>query len=207
MLTDAKSIAGVQNQSWFVRPFAMVRLLFGNSIVNLGLLAALGVAGFSELAEGCEAGDWFACTGCTTEGWKHWVGFGAFVLYISALVIAWWRYASAKVRPYEGKHQDYRLLAECLRVQYVLRAMGVAPCVADDFSTGRMAESSWVLLALRVLAQQVSKLGIATAIRQGITNDASTWAMKAFMEEQARYHETTLIKRREQAIKVLSTMG
>ena len=207
VLTDAKTIASVQSQVWFVRPFAMVRLLFGNSIVTLGLLAALGLAGFSELAEGCEAGDWFAWTGCTTEGWKHWVGFGAFVLYISALVIAWWRYASAKVRRYEGKHQDYRLLAECLRVQYVLSAMGVTQCVADDFSGGKMAESSWVLLALRALVQQGSKLGIATDTGQGNANDAGAWAMKAFVEEQAGYHETTLIKRREQAIQVLSTMG
>jgi hypothetical protein len=207
VLADTKAIASLQNKSWFAKPFAMAWLLLGNSIVTLGMLAALGLAGFSELAEGCEAGDWFAWTGCTTEGWKQWVGFGAFALYIGALVIAWWRYAHAKASRCEGKHQDYRLLAECLRVQYVLSAIGETQCVADDFSAGRKAESSWVLLALRALTQQGRKLGIATDAGQGSANDSSAWAMKAFVEEQAGYHETTLIKRREHAIQVLSTMG
>lgn len=207
VLADTKAIASLQNKSWFAKPFAMARLLLRNSIVTLGMLAALGLAGFSELAEGCEIGDWFAWTGCATEGWKHWVGFGAFALYIGALVVAWWRFALAKVHRYEGKHQDYRLLAECLRVQYVLSTLGVTRCVADDFSAGRQAESSWVLLALRALAQQGRKLGMAADAGQEWANDLSAWAMNAFVKEQARYHETTLIKRREHAIRVLSTMG
>jgi hypothetical protein len=207
VLADTKAIASLQNKSWFAKPFAMVWLLLGNSIVTLGILAALGLAGFSELAEGCEAGDWFAWTGCTTEWWKHWIGFGAFALYISALVIAWWRYAHTKVCRYEGKHQDYRLLAECLRVQYVLSAMGETECVADNFSAGKKAESAWVFLALRTLTQQEHKLGNATIAEQESANDSSAWAMKAFVEEQAGYHETTLIKRREHAITALSTMG
>jgi hypothetical protein len=207
VLADTKAIASLQNKSWFAKPFAMAWLLLGNSIVTLGMLAALGLAGFSELAEGCETGDWFAWTGCSTEGWKHWVGFGAFALYIGALVVAWWRFALAKVHRYEGKHQDYRLLAECLRVQYVLSAMGVTQCVADDFSAGRQAESSWVLLALHALAQQGKKLGREADAGQGRDSDSSAWAMIAFVKEQARYHETTLIKRREHAIKALSTIG
>lgn len=207
VLADTKSIASVQSKSWLVRPFAAALLLLGNSIVSLGILAALGLAGFSELAEGCETGDWFAWSGCTTEGWKHWVGFGAFALYIGALVVAWWRFARAKVHRYEGKHQDYRLLAECLRVQYVLSAIGVTQCVADDFPAGRKSESSWVLLALRALTQQTKNLGIAADAGQRNAHDSSVWAMAAFVEEQARYHETTLIKRREHAILVLSAMG
>ena len=185
----------------------MVWLLFSNSIVTLGLMAALGLAGFSELAEGCEAGDWFAWTGCTTEGWKHWVGLGAFALYIGALAVAWWRYAVAKVCRFEGKHQDYRLLAECLRVQYVLSALGVGQCVADDFSVGKNAESSWVLMALRTLTGQGRKLGEVTDEGLPSPDASSAWVMAAFVEEQARYHETTLINRREQAIRVLSTIG
>jgi hypothetical protein len=135
------------------------------------------------------------------------MGFGAFALYIGALMVAWWRFALAKVHRYEGKHQDYRLLAECLRVQYVLSALGVARCVADDFSAGRQAESSWALLALRALAQQGKKLVEKADAGQGKARDSRAWAMNAFVKEQARYHETTLIKRREHAIKVLSTMG
>ena len=185
----------------------MVWLLFGNSIVTLGILAALGLAGFSELAEGCETGDWLAWTGCTTEGWKHWVGFCAFALYIGALLVAWWRFALAKVHRYEGKHQDYRLLAECLRVQYVLSVMGVMQCVADDFSAGRKADSSWVLLALRALMQQGGKRGVAADAGQQDINHSLAWAMTDFVQEQAKYHETTLIKRREHAIQALPVMG
>jgi hypothetical protein len=207
VLADTKTMATVKNEAWFVRPFAMVWLLWGNSIVSLGLLAALGLAGFSELAEGCDANDWFAWTGCTTEGWKHWLGVAAFTLYIGALVVAWWGYAEAKVGRFEGKHQDYRLLAECLRAQYVLSALGSSRCVADDFPVGKNAESSWVLIALRTLTATNACPDATIHARPPNPDDASFWAMEAFVVEQARYHETTLIKRREHAIGVLSTIG
>lgn len=207
VLADTKAIATLHNKSWFVKPFSMVGLLFGNSIVTLGLLAGLGLAGFSELAEGCDVGDWFAWTGCSTEAWRHWVGFGAFCIYIGALFVAWWRYAVAKVRRHEGKHQDYRLLAECLRVQYVLSAMGITQCVSDDFLTGKNAESSWVLFALRALTLHGRSLNAADSSEQRNAVETRAWAMTAFVEEQARYHEATLIKRREHAIEVLSTVG
>ena len=207
VLTDTKSIANMYDKRWFIRPFAITWLLLSNSIVTLGMLAALGLAGFSELAEGCEAGDWFAWTGCTTEGWKHWVGFGAFALYIGALATAWLRYALAKVRRYEGKHQDYRLLAECLRVQYVLYAMGVTQCVADDFHAEKNAESSWVLFALRSLTRHAGSLNAATDVGKRSRNDLLNWVMTAFVDEQALYHEATLIKTRKHAIQVLSATG
>ena len=207
VMADTKTMASVKNKHWFVRPIAMAWLLFGNSIVALGLLAALGLAGFSELAEGCDGNDWFAWTGCTSVGWKHWVGFGAFTLYIGALVVAWCRYAVAKAGRFEGKHQDYRLLAECLRAQYVLSALGCSRCVADDFPVGKNAESSWVLFALRTLAATNASPDATTNARPPNPDDASSWAMEAFVREQARYHETTLIKRREHAIGVLSTIG
>jgi hypothetical protein len=207
VLADTWSMAGVKNHRFFVRPFAMAWLLFGNSIVTLGLLAALGLAGFSELAEGCDAADWFSWTGCTSEGWKQWVGVSAFTLYIGALAVAWWRYAQAKVGRLEGKHQDYRLLAECLRAQYVLSVLGSSRCVADDFPAGKNAESSWVLIALRTLVATNTSSEVTSSARRRDPDDASTWAMKAFVGEQALYHETTLIKRREHAIGVLSSMG
>ena len=207
VLADTTAIASPHNTSWIVKPFAMARLLFGHSIVTLGLLAAIGLAGFSELAEGCDGDDWFAWTGCSTVGWELWVGLGTFCLYIGALVVAWWRYAFAKVRRYESKHQDYRLLAECLRVQYVLSAMGVTQCVADYFLAGKNAESSWVLFALRALTAHERSPNTATDAGQRSGNESSAWAMTAFVEEQARYHEAKLIKRREQAIQVLSTMA
>lgn len=207
LLADTKAIASLHDESWIFKPFALLLLLFGCSIVTLGLLAAIGLAGFSELSEGCSAGDWFAWTGCATQGWEHWVGFGAFCLYIGALVVAWWRYALAKVRRYESKHQDYRLLAECLRVQYVFSAMGVTQCVDDYFLAGKNAESSWVLFALRALTAHQHSPNRATDADQRSGNESSAWAMTAFIEEQAQYHEATLIKRREHAIQVLSTIG
>lgn len=207
VLADTTTIASLKNKHWFARPFAMAWLLFGNSIVTLGLLAALGLAGFSELAEGCDANDWFAWTGCTTEGWKHWAGVSAFTLYIGSLVVAWWRYAEAKVGRFEGKHQDYRLLSECLRSQYVLSALGSSRCVADDFPVGKNAESSWVLVALRTLLATHASPDAAANATLPNREDASIWAMEAFVGEQARYHEATLIKRREHALIVLSTIG
>lgn len=129
--------------------------------------------------------------------------FAAFAMYIGALAFAWWRFAVAKVRRYESMHQDYRLLAECLRVQYVLSNLGVVTCVADEFAVGKNAASSWVLLALRSLTGN----NHPTSENNSIDSTTNEWAMKAFVNEQIIYHETTLIKRREDAIAVLSFVG
>ena len=207
VLADTKTLAITHDKKGLARPFAMVRLLFGSSIVALGLLAALGLASFSELSEGCDASDWFAWTGCATEGWKHWLGFAAFTLYIGALSLAWWRYAQAKVGRFEGKHQDYRLLAECLRAQYVLSVLDRNRCVADDFPVGKNAESSWVLIAMRTLIAAKSRPHETPEAGSQNIDAAIDWAIEAFVSEQAGYHETTLIKRREHAMGVLSGMG
>lgn len=203
MLADSKAIACVKSTAVFLKPFAIIWLFLGGSIVTLGMLAALGLASFSELAEGCDSVDWFVWIGCSTEGWKHWMGFIAFAVYISALVVAWLRFASAKVSRFESMHQDYRLLAECLRVQYVLSALGVDTCIAEDFAEGKNTQSSWVLLALRSLTGDKSHRS-ANCPKD---SDVNEWAMKAFVNDQVSYHETTLIKRREDAIAVLSSIG
>lgn len=203
VFADTKAISSVRSSNAVSSAFAKLGLFWGCSLVTLGMLAALGLASFSELAEGCEGSDWFAWTGCTTEGWRQWMGFGAFVIYIGALAIAWFRFARTKVRRHESMHQDYRLLAECLRVQYVLGKLGVKTCVADDFTVGKNAESSWVLLALRSLTSD--NRPVSESLPMDLT--ANDWAMEAFVNEQIRYHEATLIKRREDAIAVLSVMG
>ena len=203
VLADAKAIASVKSKALIIKPLVMLRLFTGNSIVFLGMLAALGLASFSELAEGCASGDWFAWIGCATESWRHWMEFAAFAMYIGALAFAWWRFAVAKVRRYESTHQDYRLLAECLRVQYVLSNLGVVTCVADEFAVGKNAASSWVLLALRSLIGN----NHPTSENNSMDSTTNEWAMKAFVNEQIIYHETTLIKRREDAIAVLSFVG
>lgn len=200
VLADTKAIASVKEKAWFARPWATGALLCSRSIATLGLLAALGLAGFSELGDGCDAADALAWIGCSTQGWKQWVGDGGFALYIGALALAWWRYATAKAQKIEGKHQDYRLLAECLRAQYVLGAMGVGQCAADDFSVDRSSESSWVLLALRSLLCANPTAGQCTKH----SDAANAWAMQAFVQDQIDYHENTLIARRENAAAVLS---
>lgn len=205
VLADTKSIADLNSAGVIAKPIAVLGLFIQacTSIVPLGILAALGLASFSELSEGCDASDFFAWSGCASEGWGRWVGLAAFVMYIGSLAVAWWRYAWAKVHRFESKHQDYRLLAECLRAQYVLSALGEGRSVADDLTAGEATESSWVRLVLRHLQSQEST---ATHLTPDSTL-LNQWAMESFVNDQTKYHETTLIARRESASDVLTATG
>lgn len=200
VLANTKIIAMVRQKKWFARPWSTGSLFWGKSIATFGLLAALGLAGFSELGDGCHANDSLVWIGCNTQGWKQWLGDGAFLIYLAALALAWWRYAAGKVNRIESKHQDYRLIAECLRAQYVRSAMGFEESAEDRLPIAENSESSWVLLALRsLMSENQSFEPIGNHVEA-----ANRWAMQAFVEEQRKYNVNTFVKRREDAAAVLS---
>ena len=181
------------------------------SLIALGLIAALGLASYSELAGGCNAVSdpfldrWIQCS---SPSWKRWFGIASVAIYLLALGSAWVRYATAKIGHWERKHQDYRLLAEGLRVQQVFNVLGdvedprsgQSRSIARDFPDGLPTESGWVRLAIASLLHahhQVSE-------RHDSMDERSAWVRKHFVEHQITYHRDKLIARRERAIHRLS---
>lgn len=174
-------------------------LLRVRSLVSLGMIAAIAFAAYTELSGGCKENDPFAFTGCASATWEHYAGTIFLSIYLAALLIAFFRYGSAKRAESERKHQDYRLLAECLRVQQYWNYSGLRESVADALPTIDSEDNHWIKNALRAIYLQESDQNKTTA------SDALERVKEEFIEAQLRYHENILLKRRELAANYLSS--
>ncbi|MFK4442787.1 hypothetical protein ABH944_002897 [Caballeronia udeis] len=183
------------------RILAFVRLLCRPSLTACGLLAALFLVAFTELSSGCAEGDPFSLLGCHAGAWSYLAGPIFFGFYSAVLVLGWIRFATARSGKWQERHFDLRLLAECLRAQYVMAALGEDRCVADYLPLMDHAESSWVRLSLRSIffAQGVGD--------QARNARAEEWALEAFVQDQLGYHRTNLIARRKKAFHTLEGWG
>lgn len=173
-------------------------LLRFRSLVGLGMIAAIAFAAYTELSGGCKADDPFAFTGCASAAWEHYAGLVFLSIYLAALLIAFFRYGSAKRAESERKHQDYRLFAECLRVQHYWNHSGLHECVADALPTVDSEDNHWIKNALRAIHLQESDQNKAQ------TPDAPERIKEEFIEGQLRYHENILLERRELAANYLA---
>jgi hypothetical protein len=165
-------------------------------LIQLGLLTALAFAGYTEVSEGCDAGDPMRWIGCSSDFWRTHVGALLFATYLVTLVGAWFLYARAKVQQWEFYHQDYRLLAECLRIQYLWGILGTGRDVVEELPATAPSGSGWVASALRALRRR------QPLYPAGTDSDASNrtqWVRSAFLEHQIRYHEDVLIGYRKRA--------
>lgn len=203
VLATTKDIANESKKGRLGGLLGLFKFMLRGTLITLGLLAGLGLATFSELSGGCEADDPFAFLGCTSEAWKH--GFSPlsfFGVYLLMLLLAWLKYARAKAEQWETRHQDYRLLAECLRVLYVRSILGQASCAGCDLPLGEPTESGWVRAALRSIFHAQ-----AMASRAPLSAPHVSQAQKCFIEHQEKYHKENLLERREYAIALLSSAG
>lgn len=191
------------SKCWLVRWFAVARLFLHNSLASLGLLAAIGFATFSELAGGCTP-DFPLAFLCASEGWKHY--FESFVflfLYTLTLGAAWFVFARTKARKDETRHQDFRLLAECLRARYVGALLHEGGCVSHYVRGTAESEAGWVRDALRSLHFSQPVL-LQDAHLPDVNLER---ARQDFIREQLDYHTTTLIKSRTAAASLLGRLG
>ena len=184
VLATTRDIAGIAKATGIGKAAGLAGLLLRHplSLVALGLFAALMLAAAPEL------------------GGQQWIAGGSLpflLLYVAALVLAWWRYAVAKSQRWEGTHQDLRLLAEWLRVAHARMVAGEPESVLEGLQVRQHADSGWVRLALRSLLH-AQPVGAAT------DPGGLAWVHRHFVEDQIRYHEGPLITRREDAIGVLS---
>jgi hypothetical protein len=194
--------AGSQKH-WPRRWLAVARLFLHASLVPLGLLAAFGFATFSELAGGCTPGFPFSSL-CASAWWKRSFEPVLFLLcYVLPLGAAWCIFARTKARKDETRHQDFRLLAECLRARYVRALLNEGECVSLYVTGTADSEAGWVHDALR-------SLHFAQPLMLPHANppDASLErARQDFIQEQLTYHDETLIKSRAAAASLLARLG
>ena len=187
---------GLRRRQWRSMPAEALRR--ATSLVGLGLLATLSFAAYTEISASCESSDVFAFIGCDTTWWQHWASALFMSVYLSALAWALLRYSDAKRAQFEQQHQDYRLLAECLRVQQCWNALGLAASVADAVPNIDAAAANWVRNALRALHH----ISAVDSTRWSQTSVRA--ALADFIEGQIDYHEKTLLKRRELAVNFLT---
>lgn len=183
---------------------SLARLFLHPSLFVLGVLSALGLAGFSELSDGCSKEDIFVWMGCSTGLWKAWFGTACFGLYFSALIWAWLRYAGAKVNKLEGRHYDYRLLAEMLRLRYVAQAANYALRPEGELAPKGMQRtaSNWVWQVLRAIP--------GLDVRQqdpDADTEKNLWLLTNFISPQEQYHANILIKRRKRALERINKLA
>ena len=171
------------------------------SLVILGVFAAICMAAFSELSDKCEMTDPLSFKFCTSDNWVKFSGLSFIFLYLVTLGVAWYLYATAKTEQWEARHQDYRLLAESIRVLHVRSILGNPTCVARDLPLSEPTDSGWVQLALRSIFFDAQRSGMQTTL-----DDPAkvALAMKSFIGPQVEYHENTLLIRREKAIQRLN---
>ncbi len=164
-------------------------LLSGNAwgLVRIGLAVSMTFALFSELPDTLRHLD-------VTDQTCAQVGFWLFWLWLSLLIAGVLRHRHAIFRRLEHRHQDYRLLAEYIRVQYVWTILGLPARVSSLGLVPPHAASGWVHAALRHLETRLphSMAGLAPRARE-------EWACKEFIESQISYHEKVLVRLRSDA--------
>jgi hypothetical protein len=173
-------------------------------LVRLGLMGALMLACFTEFHDGCEVIDYFAVFQCDGPIWKAWVGVISLITYMVVLAWGWWQYIGLKAKKVENKHQDYRLLAEYMRVQYVWAVLGIRRGVTETEPAAVSSESGWVVSAARALKHHADMPDTSL----GQPSEASVrWAKEEFLIGQRDYHDKKLISRRKLAFRRIRRSG
>jgi hypothetical protein len=127
----------------------------------------------------------------------------------SSTFTAVWIYGRAEKGEYQNKYQDYRALAEALRIQFYWRVGGLSESVVDSYLRKQQGELDWIRAALRswhVLTTVGDSTGgprTSNAAAQSglpflthwIQDQRRYFASKARQEKQKLDRETMIIRR------------
>ena len=69
--------------------------------------------------------------------------------YLGAIIITICTYLVGKKKDWQGKHLDYRFLAEVLRIQFYLKTSGIESSIADHFLNIYQRELDWIRYVIR----------------------------------------------------------
>lgn len=192
-----KSVFGLTKDLAERKGLLSIFLAAPTGLVQWGLLSAFIFTCFTEFHDGCETIDRLSFLQCSSHVWRTWVAPVSLAAYLLVVSLGWLKWIALKAEKVENKHQDYRLLAEYMRVQYVWAVLGIDKHVTDAEPPVVPSESGWVVSAARALRHHAIMPRSAQAPPSRVRAE---WANAAFLVEQKTYHDRTLIKRREDAI-------
>jgi hypothetical protein len=101
------------------------------------------------------------------------------------VAIAWFLYA--KRQDYERKHEDYRGVAEAMRVQFFWSFAGIDENVADHYLHKHKGELEWIRYTIRVW-------GIGDGTRSTVSTTACATALDRWILDQAKFHTKRTIE-------------
>lgn len=114
----------------------------------------------------------------------------------SSVVASYWVHREATEQDYQNKHQDYRALAEALRIQFFWQVAGVQGDVADHYLRKQRGALEWIRNALRAWDTESSANEAREAV-EGLLPDRLAYVARNWVFEQRNYFASKA--RREQA--------
>jgi len=134
-----------------------------------------------------------ACAGVSLEVYAHlavdW--WQLLALYIGLLFAAGLMHRSSQKQRYQGRHLDYRALAEALRVQFFWMVAELPDSVADHYLRHFRSELDWIRQAVRACVLVSGGHHLATTGAQLDVVDRFEWISTHWMEDQRKYFEAT----------------
>jgi hypothetical protein len=119
------------------------------------------------------------------------------LLFLAASIVAsYWIHRDVKEQDYQNKHQDYRALAEALRIQFFWHVAGVSEKVVDHYLRKQRGALEWIRNALRAWDAELLAHEAREAQR-GLSADRLGYVAKNWVSEQRNYFASKA--RREQA--------
>jgi hypothetical protein len=118
-------------------------------------------------------------------------------LFLAAsLVGSLWVHARAAKEDFQNKHQDYRALAEALRIQFFWRVAGLPDAVVDHYLRKQRGELEWIRNALRAWDAESMRHHAPGCESATPLADRLAFVGKHWVSEQRNYY--TKRARREQ---------
>jgi hypothetical protein len=121
--------------------------------------------------------------------------------YYGTIALAFLVYLWSRWRNYETKYQDYRALAEGLRVQFFWRLASLRESVSDHYLRMQRGELSWIRNAIQAWTMPSTAQG-AGHVRERL--DAMRLVLAHWIEDQHAYF-VRVVRRDQQALKRLQT--
>jgi hypothetical protein len=115
----------------------------------------------------------------------HLAKFVFLLLYPASMVVAFAFYRVARSGRFQDQYQDYRALAEGLRVQYFWHAAGVSVPVAENYLPSHRFELNWINNACRAVELLHKSSGAA------LDRPRTDLVIEHWIRDQLRYYEAS----------------
>lgn len=127
---------------------------------------------------------------------------GVFVLAIACVVAARIVWRQTRREDLQNRHQDYRTLAEGLRVLFFWRAAGIEDSVAENYLRKQRGELDWIRNAIRSVRWAKGADTGGQPHTGGSDPAALAWVRRQWIEAQVAYFTRAMVRdhRRERCL-------